>query len=281
MPTQEVLNYDRIARAITYLRANFREQPDLAEVARQVHLSPYHFQRLFTEWAGVSPKRFGQFLSLAYARDRLRRSTTNLNEIAFETGLSSSSRLHDLFVKTEAMTPVQYRDGGAGLRIRYEVGDGYFGAMLLASTERGICQLAFETAAVDPETALRNRFPNAELAPGKAPAHEPVWNLLRGDGRTTGEIKLHLRGTPFQLKVWDALLNIPIGNLSTYGDLANRIGRPGAARAVGTAIGRNEIALLIPCHRVIRSNGELGGYRWGVTRKAGILGREAAGVFGE
>ena len=281
MKSQSALDYERIAAAIAYLRTHFREQPDLATVAAQVHLSPFHFQRLFTEWAGVSPKRFVRFLSLTYARERLRASspTVPLGEIAFATGLSGTGRLHELFVTTEAMTPAEYRDGGAELDITYAVGDARFGPTLLASTARGICHLSFPSNVDAAVQELHRRFSNARFAQGNHRAHEAVWRVLRGQYDDIGEIKLHLRGTPFQLKVWEALLQIPTGRLTTYGALAERIGQPGAARAVGSAVGKNEVALLIPCHRVIRGSGELGGYRWGEDRKAGMLGWEAAKLY--
>jgi AraC family transcriptional regulator of adaptative response/methylated-DNA-[protein]-cysteine methyltransferase len=278
MESQSSLNYSRIAAAIEYLRAHFREQPSLETVAAAVHLSPAHFQRLFSEWAGVSPKQFLQYLSIDFARTRLRNGDRpSLFETALDTGLSSPSRLHELFVNIEAMTPAEFRDGGAGLHIRHSFADTPFGPVFIASTATGICRLVFTDDEAAARNALQQCFPKAILEAGATSVHDEALAFFRRDLNPTSRLRLHLRGTPFQLKVWEALLKIPAGEIRSYGDLAKEAGNPAASRAVGTAIGSNPVAVLIPCHRVIRSDGGLGGYMWGETRKQAILGWEALG----
>lgn len=275
MESQQSLNYKRIAAAIEYLRAHFREQPSLDEVAAGVHLSPAHFQRLFSEWAGVSPKQFLQYLSLDFARTRLRNAEKpSLFDTTFEAGLSSTSRLHELFVKIEAMSPAEYRDGGAGLQIHYSESDTPFGPVLIASTSKGICQLIFTSPGESALTRLRQEFPNASFIAGTTEFHETAAAFFQRDLPANKRLRLHLRGTAFQLKIWEALLKIPAGELRTYGDIAIAAGNPAASRAVGSAVGSNPIAFLIPCHRVIRADGGLGGYMWGETRKQAIIGWE-------
>ncbi|MFK8161961.1 MAG: bifunctional transcriptional activator/DNA repair enzyme AdaA [Lewinella sp.] len=269
-------NYHRIASAIKYLNANFRAQPSLDEIAAHVHLSPFHFQRLFKEWAGVSPKKFLQFLSIEYAKDLLRGGSPPLSEAAYHTGLSGTGRLHDLFINIEAMTPAEYRNGGAGLRIEYSLHHSAFGQLFIAATGKGICQLVFAEDEVIALADLRLLFPNALCTRAPAQKHAAIANIFDPEIATPSAMRLHLKGTPFQLKVWQALLRIPSGNLSTYGQLAKDIEQPGASRAVGTAIGKNPVAFLIPCHRVIRASGVTGGYRWGPVRKQAIIGWEGA-----
>lgn len=268
-------NYQRIERAIAYLRENFRSQPSLEAVAAVVHLSPYHFQRLFTEWAGVSPKKFIQYLSLQHAKELLRRQST-VFEASAETGLSGTGRLHDLFVGIEAMTPGEYKSGGAHLDINYSMAESPFGNVVVASTPKGVCHLAFEGAEQDALAGLQRRFPRANLRQMTDRYQQSVLFIFQEDWRQLDRIKLHLAGTAFQLKVWESLLRIPAGGLATYGEVAAQIGAPGSARAVGRAIGGNPVAYLIPCHRVIQGSGQLGGYRWGGTRKAAIIGWESA-----
>jgi len=276
METQATLNYARIAKAIDYIRQNFRQQPNLDEVAEMVHLSPSHFQRLFTEWAGTSPKRFLQYISVEYAKQLLSDRQATLFDTAFETGLSSTSRLHDLFVSIEGMTPAEYRNGGKELTINYSFAESTFGSLIVASTAKGICYLAFEDDAVKALQDLYSRFPNALFQRKPDPMQQNALFIFQNDWSRLSEIKLHLKGTDFQLKVWESLLKIPMGRLSTYGSVAESIGSPAASRAVGTAIGSNPVAFLIPCHRVIQSSGIFGGYMWGPTRKAAIIGWEAA-----
>lgn len=275
--TQASLNYARIAAAIAHIQADYQQQPSLDELAERVHLSPFHFQRLFTEWAGTSPKQFLQYTSLAHARQLLREDQASLLDTAYATGLSGTGRLHDLFVKIEGMTPAEYKHGGRALQIRYRFAESPFGQVLVAATPKGVCHMAFceadEAAAL---AVLRGHFPEADIVAGEDPAQERALRIFtQGDG-DLAQVRLHLKGTDFQLKVWEALLRIPAGGLSTYGAVAQRIQQPSAARAVGTAIGSNPVAYLIPCHRVIQASGVLGGYMWGPVRKAAIIGWEGA-----
>lgn len=276
MDPQSQLNYDRIAAAIDYIRTHFKEQPGLEEIAAQVHLSPFHFQRLFHEWAGTSPKKFLQYISLDHAKQLLKEKGYTLFDTAFETGLSGTSRLHDLFVNIEGMTPAEYKNGGEKLQINYSFAESPFGNLIVASTARGVCHLAFqedEGLAIQDLMAL---FPNAQYKRNLDMLQQHALFLFQHDWSKLSQVKLHLKGTEFQLKVWEALLHIPMGKLSTYGEIASHLGNPNASRAVGTAIGSNPVAFLIPCHRVIQSTGMLGGYRWGETRKTAIIGWEGA-----
>lgn len=270
----ETLNYDRIAKAIEYIRANFKAQPTLEEIAEQVHISPFHFQRLFTEWAGTSPKSFLQYTSIAYAKKLLRENSATLFDTAYEIGLSGTGRLHDLFIKIEGMTPAEYRDGGKSLDISYGFYGSPFGEVIVASTAKGICHMAFVEDRVTAAAELQQRFPNAMLWEKQDVLHQSALSIFSGERLC--EVKLHLKGTPFQLKVWETLLKIPSGRLATYSAVAAKVGTPKASRAVGTAIGSNPVAYLIPCHRVIKSTGETGGYMWGPTRKAALIGWESA-----
>ncbi|UZD23993.1 methylated-DNA--[protein]-cysteine S-methyltransferase [Algoriphagus halophytocola] len=278
MSETQDLNYLRIAKAIEYIRANFRTQPALEEIAAQVHLSPFHFQRLFTDWAGVSPKKFMQFLSLEYAKQLLKGKEATLFEAAEQTGLSGTGRLHDLFVKIEGMTPGEFKNGGENLEIKYSFADSPFGQIIVASTSKGICHLAFFTTLHEGETSLKARFPNANYKQMVDSIQQEALCVFRQDWSRISQVKLHLQGTAFQLKVWDALLKIPLGKLTTYGSIASEIEKPKASRAIGTAIGSNPVAFLIPCHRVIQSSGNIGGYMWGPTRKSAIIAWEAATI---
>ncbi|MCB0415891.1 MAG: methylated-DNA--[protein]-cysteine S-methyltransferase [Bdellovibrionales bacterium] len=272
------INYERIEKAIIFINENFQRQPSLAEVAAAVHLSPAHFQRLFSWWAGVSPKKFIQYLSLDYAKERLKNGESSLLDTAYETGLSGTGRLHDLFINIEGMTPGEYKSGGEGLSISYSFASSPFGQLIVGSTSKGICHLFFEN---DNERALKvlgERFPNAVLRKEIDENQKNALRIFREDWQNLDQIKLHLAGTPFQIKVWESLLRIPLGEVKTYGGIAREIGNPKSSRAVGTAIGSNPVAFLIPCHRVIQSSGKLGGYMWGVPRKSAILGWEAAKV---
>ncbi|RFM27185.1 bifunctional transcriptional activator/DNA repair enzyme AdaA [Deminuibacter soli] len=274
------IDYQRIAEAIQYISDHFKEQPDLDAVAAAVHLSPFHFQRLFKEWAGVSPKKFTQYISLQYAKELLRKQQS-LADVSFETGLSGTSRLHDLFVSIEGMTPGEYKNGGESLVIDYAVYDTPFGPCLIASTMKGICHMSFLWDDEDVPFALQKAFPRARLVQRKTHIQQSALHLFEQNRHDLPAIKLHLKGTPFQLKVWEALLHIPSGGVQTYGTIASAIQMPMAARAVGTAVGDNPVAYLIPCHRVIRSSGITGQYHWGAARKKAMLGWEAARVFGE
>ncbi|MFS8615560.1 MAG: methylated-DNA--[protein]-cysteine S-methyltransferase [Solitalea sp.] len=277
MTDQETVNYKRIAAAIDYIGQHFREQPALEVLAEKVHLSPFHFQRLFTEWAGTSPKKFLQYISLEYAKQLLKGNReATLFDVAYETGLSGTGRLHDLFVSIEGMTPAEYKHGGRDLQINYRFAGSPFGPLLVASTHKGVCHMAFFDDAQEALAGLRARFPRATLREQTDGIQQNALLIFRNDWNKLPEIKLHLKGTPFQLKVWEALLKIPMGQLTTYGSIAEGLGSRSASRAVGTAIGSNPVAFLIPCHRVIRSTGAFGGYMWGSTRKAAMIGWEGA-----
>ena len=276
MTEQEHINYDRIAEAIDYIKTNFKEQPSLNDIAETVHLSPYHFQRLFTDWAGVSPKKFMQYISLEYAKQLLKEKQATLFDTAHETGLSGTGRLHDLFVNIEGMTPGEYKNGGERLSINYSFAESPFGNLIVASTSKGICHMAFAKNEQQAFMDLQSRFPNANYNQMVDLNQQNALFIFQYDWSKLNQIKLHLNGTPFQLKVWETLLKIPMGELTTYGTIANTIEKPNASRAVGTAIGNNPIAFLIPCHRVIQSSGNIGGYRWGNTRKSAIIGWEAS-----
>lgn len=276
MNTQAQTDYGRIAAAIGYIRENYHTQPDLEEIAEKVHLSPYHFQRLFTEWAGVSPKKFLQYTTVQHAKNVLRQNGATLFEAAFETGLSGTGRLHDLFVQIEGMTPGEYKNGGQNLQIHYSFAESPFGNLLVASTPKGICHMAFADEEYTALEALKQRFPNAGYRQMTDSAQQNALQIFSRDWSRLQHIKLHLKGTEFQLKVWETLLKIPMGGLSTYGNIAKQLQQPGASRAVGTAIGDNPVAFLIPCHRVIRAEGTLGGYHWGTVRKTALIGWEAA-----
>lgn len=270
-------DYERIEKAIVYLKKNFKEQPDLDAVAKQVHLSPFHFQRLFKDWAGVSPKKFLQYISVEHAKGLLKQNLP-LSDVSFETGLSGTGRLHDLFTSIEGMTPGEYKNGGEQLHINYSFAETPFGNIIVASTTKGVCHLAF---AEDEQQALRdlkNHFPQAVLRQVVDTIQQNALFVFTQDWKNLSNIKLHLKGTAFQLKVWQALLKIPLGGLTTYASIAATAGNAKASRAVGTAIGDNPVAFLIPCHRVIKSTGIIGQYHWGSERKTAIIGWEAAKV---
>ncbi|MTB53717.1 bifunctional transcriptional activator/DNA repair enzyme AdaA [Lewinella sp. W8] len=271
-PTEH--HYERVAAAIRYLREHAQEQPSLEDVAAHVHLSKYHFQRLFREWAGVSPKRFLQHLTLEHAKAGLRAGVSTL-EAAHAAGLSGNGRLHDLFVQLQGCSPGAWRDRGAGVDITYREITTPFGVALAAATELGICFLSFLERNANPEQELRREFPEARLHRGDSVHLRAVGRFFKDWQLPDKPLVLDLRGTPFQLSVWRALLQIPSGHLRSYGDIATQVGKPAAVRAVGTAIGKNPIAFLIPCHRVLRQNGALGGYRWGPERKEIMVGYEA------
>src|SRR6185312_11909567 len=278
MSTQESIDYHRIEEAINYIRLNFKDQPNLDEVAEKVKLSPFHFQRLFTDWAGISPKKFLQYLSVDYAKSLLKEKQATLFDTAFETGLSGTGRLHDLFINIEGMTPAEYKNGGKALAINYSFAESPFGNIIVASTAKGICYMAFAEDRDEAFAHLLIRFPNASYTQVVDAAQQEALFIFKKDWSQLSNIKLHLKGTSFQLKVWEALLNIPVGGLSTYASVAGVIGQPTASRAVGSAVGDNPVAFLIPCHRVIKSTGEFGQYHWGAARKSAIIGWEAAKI---
>jgi len=266
-------HYKLIEQAIQYIEAKVRHQPELSEIASAVGLSEFHFQRIFTQWTGISPKRFIQFLTKENAKKLLSESE-NLLDTTHKVGLSSLGRLHDLFVSTEAVTPGEFKSNGAGLTIHYGVHHTPFGKCLIATTERGICSLGFidgsEGKMID---KLVNDWDQARMMEDYKATAPLVTRIF--SGIESGQpLKLHLRGTNFQIKVWEALLSIPSGAVTTYEHIAAQVGQPKAVRAVGTAVGHNPIAYLIPCHRVIRKSGEFGNYLYGSARKKFILAKE-------
>ncbi|WP_421830045.1 methylated-DNA--[protein]-cysteine S-methyltransferase [Larkinella sp.] len=270
--------YQQIARSIEFLTENFRQQPSLAEVADRANLSDYHFQRLFSDWAGVSPKKFLQYLTLDFAKERLRRGLS-LAEAADEAGLSGTGRLHDLFVVLEGVTPGQFKQAGDGLTIRYAVFESPFGPYLLGMIGDRICRLEFlEEAELTDAISIAHRFatdwPEATIIPDSATLRPLADTIFTDSARKP--LRVLVKASPFQLKVWEALLRIPEGQVVSYDQIAAAIGMPTASRAVGTAIGSNPVGYLIPCHRVIRKTGLFGNYRWGATRKTALLGWEAA-----
>ena len=276
MNTQESINYQRVAEAIGFIKQNAKQQPDLEEIASKVHLSPFHFQKLFMDWAGVSPKKFLQYLNVEYAKQMLKEKQATLFDVAHETGLSGTGRLHDLFMKIEGMTPGEFKNGGKQLNIRYSFAKSPFGNIIIASTSKGICQLAFTDNEEKAFSELKNLFPNATYTKELDTLQGNALQIFEMDWENLDQIKFHIKGTPFQIKVWEALLKIPMGHLSTYSNIATKIGQPTASRAVGSAIGDNPIAFLIPCHRVIKSTGIVGDYHWGTIRKTALIGWEIA-----
>ena len=273
---QAETDYKRIESAIHFIGQNYTNQPSLEEVAAHVHMSPYHFQRLFTRWAGISPKKFLQYLTLRYAKDQLR-DDLSLEEIAYEAGLSGPSRLHDLFINMEGMTPGQYKKSGKGITINYGFHLSPFGKYILAATsDQRICGLEFtedETKAVE---SLRQHWRESKLE------HNPRFTFplakeLFSQGPAT-PLNLLVKGTPYQLKVWETLLKIPFGELVSYQAVSRHVQNPQGLQATGGAIGKNPVAFLIPCHRVVRKTGEINGYRWGLDRKMAMIGWEAAHI---
>jgi AraC family transcriptional regulator of adaptative response/methylated-DNA-[protein]-cysteine methyltransferase len=274
-------DYRRVEHAIEYLEKHFHRQPSLSEIGAAVGLSEYHFQRLFSRWVGISPKRFLQYLTKEYAK-KLITDSENILDVTFDAGLSSPGRLHDLFVTCEAMTPGQVKTRGSGVRLIYGIHPSPFGECLLAATERGICALRFLRDANPDDLAdwLQQQWPRAMLR------HEPDETLLLqrrvfdfSSDQPPAPVHLYVQGTNFQIKVWEALLKIPLGRAVAYEDIARHIGMPRAARAVGNAVGRNPIPFLIPCHRVIRKVGDFGNYGEGPARKKAMLGWEAVAAM--
>ncbi|MEP6684890.1 MAG: methylated-DNA--[protein]-cysteine S-methyltransferase [Parafilimonas sp.] len=277
MKTQQELDYNRIAEAISFFKENYTSQPNLEDVAKHIHLSPFHFQRMFLEWAGVTPKQFLQYLTAQHAKEILKQTNASLFDTAFETGLSGTGRLHDLFIKVEGMTPGEYKNGGALLQINYSFADTPFGKVIVASTSKGISYMSFVDKGE--ELALEQlimKFPNAIYKQIVDRIQQNALFIFTQDWSRLDEIKLHLKGTGFQIKVWETLLKVPPGGLTSYADLAKKAGYKNASRAVGTTVGNNPVAFLIPCHRVIKATGEIGEYQWGNIRKNAMIGWEAA-----
>ena len=275
--SQTSIDYERIEKAIQYLAENFHSQPSLKEIAAKIHVSEYHFQRLFSRWVGISPKRFLQFLTKEYAKTLLEKSI-NLLDVTYESGLTSPGRLHDLFVTCEAVTPGEYKAKGEGLEIAYGYHATPFGECLLAKTARGICGLSFiqndDRDAVF--VGLANRWQNANLVENPDTTRPFIKRIFDpSEGNNSTPLHLVLSGTNFQIKVWEALIKIPMGAVVSYEDVAAYIGMPKASRAVGNAVGHNPVSFVIPCHRVIRKTAEFGNYGGGVARKLAILGWEA------
>ncbi|WP_298436128.1 methylated-DNA--[protein]-cysteine S-methyltransferase [Geobacter sp.] len=271
-------DYARIEEAIRFLEANFRRHPSLEEVAAHVQLSPWHFQRCFRRWAGVTPKQFLQYLTAGYAKELLRQSHSVL-DTSLDCGLSGPGRLHDLFVTLDALTPGEYKAQGAGLAIHYGFHPTPFGTCLVAVTDRGICALRFvsDDGRKTALTELQQEWPRSEFREDRRETGEIVRRLFAAEPTLRdAPLAVLVKGTNFQIKVWEALLRIPAGKAASYGEIARQAGVPRASRAVGSAIGANPVAFLIPCHRVLRETGAIGGYRWGTARKRAILAWEAA-----
>ena len=274
----QTYHYQTISRAITFIRSTLIQQPKLEQIAGSVGMSPYHFQRVFTEWVGMSPKRYQEYLTLGFSKELLQKRHTLL-DVTLNLGLSGTSRLHDLFIKWEAMTPGEYALNGAGVEINWGFFDSPFGQMLAMATKRGLCGLGFvgESSKTVIFDDFKSRWPNAVYIENKVILKSLIETLVIGKGT----INIHLIGAPFQIKVWEALMNIPTGFVTTYSDIAKAIDNKAAVRAVGTAVGKNPISWLIPCHRVLRKNGELGGYHWGIDLKTALLARESAQFEGD
>ena len=270
-------DYERVANVIRFLDRHHTEQPDLNQLASAAGLSPFHFHRLFSAWAGVTPKDFLQCLTLEHVKYLLRNGD-NVFDVALDAGLSGPGRLHDLCVTLEAASPGEMKNGGAGMQIEYGFGETPFGQALIAETKRGICHLSFVDGhgRNSARNLLTSQWPNAKLNRNDARIAElsaKIFTHVR-DGASRPTLRAFVRGTPFQLRVWRALLRVPSGSLTTYGRLAQAIGQSQAARAVGSAVGANPIAFIIPCHRVIRETGALGNYHWDPIRKRAIVGWE-------
>jgi AraC family transcriptional regulator of adaptative response/methylated-DNA-[protein]-cysteine methyltransferase len=275
---QQAYDFERIEKAILFVEQNFQNQPELEEIARHIGVSEYHFQRLFKRWVGISPKRFLQYITKEHAKQLLQKSE-NLLDVAFRTGLSGSGRLHDLFISCEAMTPGEYRDRGAGLRIEYAYHDTPFGECLIALTSHGICGFYFihQRNRTHFYNVLKNTWQEAKLINNPDATYSVVTAIFSPtEWNVNNPFRLFVRGTNFQIKVWEALLRIPEGMVLSYEDIATRIGHPKAVRAVGSAVARNPVSYLIPCHRVIRKLGEYGNYQGGPARKKALLAWEAA-----
>jgi AraC family transcriptional regulator of adaptative response/methylated-DNA-[protein]-cysteine methyltransferase len=269
--------YGRIAEAIEFIAENQAEQPDLDTVAAHIGMSPHHFQRTFSDWAGVSPKKFLKAITLQDAKERLRESESVL-DASFGAGLSGPGRLHDLFVTTDAVTPGEYKSRGAGMTFTYGIHPSPFGPCLIVLNARGLTGLSFvDSTEQDAIDYQKEHWEKATWVRDETITEPFIQQVFQANTKgQTKNLKVLLRGSPFRIKIWEALLRLPSGTVTSYGDLAERLDRPGAARAVAGAIANNRIGLVIPCHRVIRESGALAGYRWGETRKAAILGLEAS-----
>lgn len=274
---EQPINYLRVEKAIHYIKNNYRHQPSLEQIAQHVCLSKFHFQRLFENWAGVSPKSFIQFLTVEHAKKLLEKGQSTL-ATSYDVGLSGTGRLHDLFVKIESVSPGQYKNKGENLRIVYGFYNSQFGVLIAAETNRGLCEFSFITDKSKAVKDLKLKWGNAILTEKNGRQAALATSFFNKTADAKEKILLDLRGTGFQIKVWQALLKIPCATLRSYGDIARMVGQPKAARAIGSAIGKNPIAYIIPCHRVIRETGETGQYRWGALRKTALIGWESAQI---
>ena len=261
MNTSSPHTYQRIAKAMAYVQAHHREQPRLEDIAAHVQLSPFHFQRLFADWVGTTPKKFLQYITLSHAKALLQAPGATLLDVASEAGLSGTGRLHDLFVQIEAMTPGEYQRGAEGLLLRHSMAATPFGPVLLCASDRGLVAMVYGESESEALASVQARFPKARFVREHDAHQARALRIFDGDWGDEQTLRLHLKGTPFQLKVWEALLKIPEGRLTSYSHIARHIGHDKAVRAVGTAVGDNPVAYLIPCHRVITQSGLLGGYR--------------------
>lgn len=279
-PQEQGYHYGVMRRAIELIDAG-GEGLTLDELAKQMDMSPAHFQRLFSRWVGVSPKRFQQYLTLGHAKTLMRDHFTTL-ETSLATGLSGSGRLHDLFLRWESMSPGEYARGGAGLVIYWGWFESPFGASLVMGTNKGICGIGFaaETGAEATMEDLVSRWPKAEFVEDVMMLRPWVLTAFGAGDGALSTAPIFLIGAPFQIKVWEALLSIPSGQVTTYSEIAQAVGNPRAARAVGTAVGRNPVSWLIPCHRALRKSGGLGGYHWGLPMKRAMLAYESARAEG-
>lgn len=268
--------YQTIEKAIRYINENFKTQPGLEEIAHAINMSPSHFQRLFRQWAGITPKRLLQYLTVHYAKQRLKDSS--VLDVSLKTGLSSQSRLYDHFITLEAVTPGQFKNQGSDMIIKYGTSNSPFGYVFIAATERGICNLSFvsDNRNHDPLTSLRNTWPNATLQKKNAHIHTLSKKIFNSETKSKEKFHLLIQGSNFQIKVWESLLRIPDSMVFSYQQVASSMAMPSASRAVANAIGKNPVSYLIPCHRVIRSTGVIGGYRWGCERKQAMIAWEAA-----
>lgn len=269
---KNITNFLRITKALSFIDKNRGNQPSLSDIAEHINLSPFHFQKLFQDWAGVSPAKFLQFLNISYAKSILAKQT--LSSVSFETGLSSTGRLHDLFIKIEGMTPGEYKNKGENLNLEYFVSPCRYGFATIANSSKGICYVGFHDDRNSGLEELKAVFENAHIINQTSDFQQLVIDFIENN-QAKAPLPLHLKGTDFQIKVWEALLTIPSGKFTSYSELAKKTGNGKASRAVGSAIGKNPIAFLIPCHRVIQSTGEFGQYRWNKIRKQIILCDEA------
>lgn len=267
-------HYNIIEKTLQYLEENPKKQFSLNDVSEQIHLSSFHFQQIFKEWAGVSPEEYLQCLNVNHVKNILKNESENLLNIYSES--SKTIHLHNLVIDIDKMTPCEYKNGGEKLSINYNLTECPFGNIFIASTQKGICSLFFCKDIIHGLTILQKQFPKAKYQQKTDSNQQNASSMFQDNWNNLNQVKLHLKGTDFQLKVWKSLLEIPQGKLSTYGNISKKINNPKAVRAVGTAIGNNPVSYLIPCHRVIQSSGKIGGYRWNPIRKKAIIGWEMA-----